>query len=55
MGHLVVPALLLVGAVSLAVRTCGTVAVTRPPELQPELPERSLPRAEPPSAVSARG
>ncbi|AEI63841.1 hypothetical protein [Corallococcus macrosporus] len=55
MGHLFVPALLLVGAASLAVRTCGTAAVARPPALQREAPERPLPRIEPPATVSARG
>ncbi|QQR44450.1 hypothetical protein JKA73_36775 [Myxococcus xanthus] len=55
MGHLFVPALLLVGAFSLAARTCGTAAVSRPPDLQREVPERALPRAEPPATVSVRG
>ncbi|AKQ70259.1 hypothetical protein A176_007171 [Myxococcus hansupus] len=55
MGHLFVPALLLVGAVSLAVRTCGTVSVTPSPELRRESPVPALPEREPPATVSSRG
>ncbi|WP_426755964.1 hypothetical protein [Myxococcus sp. Y35] len=55
MGHLFVPALLLVGAASLAVRTCGTPAVVRTPELRREAPTQPVPVREPPATVSRRG
>ncbi|GEM_PF-5738940 len=55
MGHLFVPALLLVGAVSLAVRTCGTAPVARASELQRESPAPSSSGHEPPATVSSRG
>ncbi len=55
MGHLFVPALLLVGVVSLGARACGTASVVPSPEPRREAPVPALPERASPAAVSSRG
>ncbi|QSQ21648.1 hypothetical protein JY651_41850 [Pyxidicoccus parkwayensis] len=57
MGHPFVPTLLLVWALSMALRACGVTAATLPPERRVPAPEHSVTetRPAPAPAPSARG
>ena len=55
MGHPFVPTLLVVWALSMAVRSCGVTSATLPPE-RPEVPSApSVTETEPAPAPRARG
>ncbi|WP_164019030.1 hypothetical protein [Pyxidicoccus trucidator] len=57
MGHPFVPTLLLVWALSMALRACGVTAATLPPERRPVQPVDSVTETRPmsPPAPSVRG
>lgn len=57
MGHPFVPTLLLVWALSMALRGCGVTAATLPPEREPTHPAGSLTETQPvsPPAPGVRG
>ncbi len=55
MGHPFVPTLLVVWALSLAVRSCGVTSATLPPERPAVQPVESVTEAEPVPAPRAPG